>query len=276
MASDPRLSTRDLGKSYGSTTVLDSVSVDIAPASVVAVTGPNGAGKSTFLGCLAGVLAHRGEVLIDSAPRTPGSVAFLPQRVQFPSNVMVGEVLELFGVEAEFPRGFIPDLTGKISELSGGQRRRVAVAATLGSGARVTLLDEPLANLDDQGRTEVVTMLDDLRGRGVTVVVASPTVVDLLSIVDRVLVVNRGGITFDGPASTYFAGIRTGIWVRGTVPEIPGAEVRPVGEWTVITCREDHAAGLISDLIGRGVAASDIRLGGPDEGNRTGSGSFHS
>lgn len=275
MLAEPRISTRGLGKSYGRTAVLDSVTVDIAPASVVAVTGPNGAGKSTFLGCLAGILTHRGEVLVDSSPRTPGSIAFLPQRVQFPSNALVGEVLDLFGFEADFPSGFIPDRAGKMSELSGGQRRRVAVAATLGSEASVTLLDEPLANLDDQGRTEVVTMLDDLRNRGVTVVVASPTVVDLLSIVDRVLVINQGGITFDGPASSYFAGIRTGIWVRGTVPSLPDAEVRAVGEWTVITCREDHAAKLISDLIDRGVAPSDIRLGGPDEGNRTGSGSLH-
>lgn len=255
--------------------VLDSVSLDFEPAHLVAVTGPNGAGKSTFLACLAGVIGHSGEVLVNGSPATPGAIAYLPQRVQFPANVLVGEVLDLFGGGSLVPDGFIPDRARKMSELSGGQRRRVAVAATLGAGADVVLLDEPLANLDDQGRSEVVAILDSLRTGGATVVVASPTVVDLLTTVDRVLVVDGGGIAFDGPAARYFAGIKTGIWVRGTVPELSGliADRRAVGEWQVLSCREDRAAELISTLLASGVAPSDIRLGGPDEGTRPGSGS---
>lgn len=274
MVTEPRLSTRNLGKRYGQVVVLDSVSVDFAPASLVAVTGPNGAGKSTFLACLAGVIGHTGVVLVNSAPACPGTIAYLPQRVQFPANVLVGEVLDLFGGGSGVPDGFIPDRGRKISELSGGQRRRVAVAASLGSEAEVVLLDEPLANLDDHGRAEVVAILDSLRARGTTVVVASPTVVDLLTMVDRVLVVAAGGITFDGPAGRYFAGIKTGIWVRGTLPEVSEliADRRAVGEWQVLSCREDQAAELISTLLASGVAPSDIRLGGPDEGSRPGSG----
>ena len=274
MATEPRLSTRLLGKRYGRTVVLDSVSVDFEPASLVAVTGPNGAGKSTFLACLAGVIVHTGEVLVNSAAATPGAVAYLPQRVQFPANVLVGEVLDLFGGGPGVPAGFAPDRSRKMSELSGGQRRRVAVAATLGASADVVLLDEPLANLDDQGRSEVVAILDSLRTQGATVVVASPTVVDLLTIVDRVLVVDGGGMVFDGPATRYFAGIKTGIWVRGVLPEVSGlvASRRSVGEWEVLSCREDQAAELISRLLASGVLPSDIRLGGPDEGSRPTSG----
>ena len=115
MAAEPRLSTRQLGKRYGQVVVLDSVSVDFEPASLVAVTGPNGAGKSTFLACLAGVIGHSGEVLVNSSPATPGAIAYLPQRVQFPANVLVGEVLDLFGGGSGVPNGFLPDRVRKMS-----------------------------------------------------------------------------------------------------------------------------------------------------------------
>lgn len=269
MDTDPRLSAHQLGKSYDDLVVLGAVTVDIDSSTVVAVTGSNGAGKSTFLGCLAGVISHQGQVLIDGKPRMAGSVVYLPQRVQFPSNVFVGEVLDLFGGEVALPDGFIPERRRRISELSGGQRRRVAVAAALGSEAGVVLLDEPLANLDDQGRTEVVEILAGLRERGAAVVIASPTVVDLLTIVDRVLVIDGGKLVFDGPAAHYFAGIKTGIWVRGHLPPVVAdlaVDPRTAGDWHVFTCREDEAAELVSTLIDRGVLPSDIRLGGPDEG----------
>jgi ABC-type multidrug transport system ATPase subunit len=267
-----RISARGISKRYGDHLVLVPTDLDLAPGTIVAVAGANGAGKSTLVGCLAGVLRHRGHV------ERHGSVAYLPQRVLLPGAATVDEVLALFGRlsggapdRVQVPAGFLPEGWRPVAKLSGGQRQRVALAAILCGRPDVILLDEPTANLDEDGRAAVLALLREHRHAGATVVVASPTPVDVVTSVDRVLIVSAGAIAYDGSAADFLAGLEAGIWVRAdevdadALAAIDGIlSVRPEPGWQAIGCREDRVLDVLHGLEAIGVPRDAIRLGGPD------------
>jgi ABC-type Mn2+/Zn2+ transport system ATPase subunit len=277
---EPRLIVRDLHVSYGPTQVLTGAALDLAGGSIGAVVGPNGIGKSSLLGAIVGAIRHSGSVTLDGTPvhRLPrGRVAYLPQRVRLPSRVAVGEVLDLFGHlssstdRVELPDGFVPGLDRLVGELSGGQARRVALAATLSGAADLLVLDEPFANLDDEGRDTVVRLLGVHRDAGAAVLVASPTEVDLLTAVDSVLAV-RDGIVLAVPPGAFIGRLHVSLWLAaGTaglepIADLPHVErVRTEGAFVGLECREDRAVDLLRALVGRGIPADRIRIGGPDE-----------
>jgi ABC-2 type transport system ATP-binding protein len=204
--SEPRsvLEITRLAKSYGAQPVLEDVNLLLERTMLVALTGPNGAGKSTLLGCIAGTLRHRGEIRlggmpVPTAPR--GSVAYLPQRVRLPASAHGSQVLELVrrlsGATTDrvpVPDDFLPPLDKRIGQLSGGQAQRLALAAALLGNPELVLLDEPLANLDDAGRMMARQLIGAHARSGALVILASPTVVELLGEVDLILQVEGGGI----------------------------------------------------------------------------------
>jgi ABC-type multidrug transport system ATPase subunit len=204
----PLLVATGLTKRYGALTVLDGVDLSIEPATLVAVAGRNGAGKSTLLACLAGTVRHDGRVLLEGRPlgrATQGRVAYLPQRLRLPSGATGREVLRLFAASAAgrpdrvpLPEGFLPDLDKSIGHLSGGQAQRIGLAAVLRGAPGLVLLDEPFANLDDDAREQAHALLRAHRDAGASVVVASPVAGDRRLLIDRLLAVGSGGITFDG------------------------------------------------------------------------------
>jgi len=120
------------------------------------------------------------------------AIGYLPQFVSLPAWATVDELLTLFGRLRQadphnlpLPDGFLPPLDEPMDELSGGQRQRVAFAATLLGSPSLLLLDEPAANLDDEGRADVVTLLRTLRDVGTSVLVAAPSPSDLHGLPDR-------------------------------------------------------------------------------------------
>lgn len=229
----PRVLATGIGKSYGKHEVLRALDLALDPSSLVAVAGGNGAGKSTLLGCLAGTLRHRGSVRLDGVPvggATRGRVAYLPQRLRLPASATGREVCRLFAALGDgrpdrvpLPEGFLPPLDKPLGQLSGGQAQRVALAAILSGRPDLILLDEPFANLDDEARDQVQALLLAHRDAGATVMVASPTAVELLALADRVLLVRDGGIRFDGDPAGYAAQAAPGAPAgpRRTVPADP-------------------------------------------------------
>ena len=221
---EARVVAQGLAKSFGSVAVLRGIDVRLDPRSLVAIAGSNGVGKSTLLGCLAGTIRHRGRVLVDGQPvgaATRGRIAYLPQRLRLPAASSGGEVLRLFSALAgrvpdrvAVPEGFLPDMRKPIGQLSGGQAQRVALAAVLQGRPDLLLLDEPFANLDDDARTQVHQLLRAHRDAGATVLVASPTALDLLAITDRVLLLEGGRIGFDGAPARYAGRLEMTLWVR--------------------------------------------------------------
>lgn len=196
-----RLEVRGLGKRYGDRAALADADLALPGGVLVAVVGPNGAGKSTLLGCLAGVLRHDGAAILDGRPIRPGDgrTAYLPQRLRLPSTATVDDVLRLFRSLAgdrpdrvAVPDGFVPDGARRIGELSGGQAQRVGLAAALTGAPDLILLDEPLANLDDEARAAATDLLRAHRSAGAIVLVASPASHDILGAADLAIRVEGG------------------------------------------------------------------------------------
>lgn len=274
-----RMVASGVSKSYGRQAVLRGVDLSLAPGSLVAVAGSNGVGKSTLLSCLAGIVSHEGHVLLDGVRvgrATRGRIAYLPQRLRLPASSNGREVLRLFAAlsrgadRVALPAGFLPSLSKPLGQLSGGQAQRVALAAVLQGQPDVVLLDEPFANLDDEAREQAHALLRAHRDAGATVLIASPTALDLLAMIDRVLLIEDGRIAFDGAPARYAGRLEMTVWVQPSdVPlqrlaDLPHVlRVRSEGSWVALECHEDRAIGLLRDLEGVGIPPEHVRLGGP-------------
>jgi len=275
-----RVVAERLSKSYGQQMVLRALDLQLAPASLVAVAGSNGVGKSTLLSCLAGTIRHEGRVLLDGrivGRGTRGRVAYLPQRLRLPGSSSGREVMRLFAAlgggrddRVDLPEGFLPAVDKPVGQLSGGQAQRVALAAVLQGDPDLVLLDEPFANLDDEAREQAHQLLRAHRDAGATVLIASPTALDLLAMIDRVLLIEDGAISFDGAPALYAGRLEMTVWVRPGEVELDRLasldhvlRTRLEGEWVALECHEDRAIGLLRDLESLGIPAERVRLGGP-------------
>jgi ABC-type multidrug transport system ATPase subunit len=193
----PRLQLRGVTKVYGRVTVLDAVDLEVAPGETLLLAGSNGSGKSTLLRCVAGLARYGGEVRFDGRPsrRTPANreaLGYLPQAPGLPAWATGAEVLHLFGrlrgasrPAVELPADFLPPLDRPVGQLSGGQRQRIAIVVALLGAPRLLLLDEPAANLDEEGREALAQLVGAVRREGTSVVVAAPSPGELGDLADR-------------------------------------------------------------------------------------------
>ena len=198
-------------------TRLRDVSVQVEAGRMVAVVGPNGAGKSTLLQVLAGLLHAQGRILWNDRelPRIPylergRALAWVGQESHAEFSFPVREVVaqgrhawgdDGHGVEDAMASLDISHLAARpITELSGGERRRVFLARALATGAPLQLWDEPSANLDVRHALEVLQLARDLTGRGASLLV---TLHDLRSAFrfDDVMVLDQGRLVGFGPPS---------------------------------------------------------------------------
>jgi manganese/iron transport system ATP-binding protein len=218
---EPILEASGLTLRYESGVALDGVSFRLATGERVAVVGPNGAGKSTLFKIIAGVLPPgSGEVRVSGGgPAGHICIAYLPQRSavdwQFPVTVgdvvMMGRIgkLGLFAwprrsdweiVTESLATVGLESLAGRqISELSGGQQQRMFIARALAQEAELMLMDEPLNGLDLQTQERIFAILDELRRRDVTVMIATHDLGQAAGRFDRVLLLNHRLVGFGRP-----------------------------------------------------------------------------
>jgi len=221
----PILEVRELSVHYGAFVALDRVSFALHAGERVAVVGPNGAGKSTLFRVIAGVLpATSGSVEVyGGAPRRHICIAYLPQRsgVDWNFPVTVGDVvmmgrigrLGLLAWPRRRDRAWVhqcleavglADLEDRqIGSLSGGQQQRMFIARALAQEAELMLMDEPLAGLDVPSQQDIFAVLDDLRGRGVTIVLSTHDLNQAAERFDRVMLLNRRLLGFGSPAEVF-------------------------------------------------------------------------
>jgi ABC-type multidrug transport system ATPase subunit len=205
-----RLEVEDLTKVYPGGHGLHGVSLAVLPGRIVALGGPNGSGKSTLLRCVGGLAAGRGAIRIDGrvadgSPASREAVGYLPQTVGMPDHASVGEMIDLFAAlrgvaraTIPLPPGFVRPDDDRIGALSGGQRHRVALAIALLGTPPLLLLDEPIANLDEEGRDVFWDVLRDLRDRrGVSALVSSPAPSELRAVADLGVYMTDGRIALE-------------------------------------------------------------------------------
>lgn len=217
------------GLSYaysGGHVALDGVTFAVAEGESVGVVGPNGAGKTSLFLCLTGVLPPRaGEVRVAGLDvRDPAQRRRLPRHVgivfqnsddQLFSATVLDDVafgpLNL-GLAPDEARARVAEALGRVGmggqeervpyHLSGGEKRRVALAGVLAMRPEVLLLDEPSMFLDPRGRRELIALLGTLGG---TRLIASHDLEMILQACGRVLVLDRGRVVADGEARAVLA-----------------------------------------------------------------------
>ncbi len=188
----------------------------------VAVVGPNGAGKTTLLKAIAGILAPTsGEVNVYGAGAGGHiCIGYVPQRSQVDWNfpvtvadvVLMGRVarIGLFRHPSRRDRELVAESLAQvgmsaladrqIGELSGGQQQRVFIARALAQEAELLLMDEPLTGLDVPAQEAIFEILDQLRGRGMTVLVSTHDLQLAGERFDRLMLLRRRLIGFGAPA----------------------------------------------------------------------------
>ncbi len=213
-------------------TAIHDVDLTIEDGAFIGLIGHTGSGKSTLIQHLNGLLRPTsGRVLVDGKDlfdkgtdkrevrRKVGLVFQYPENQLFEENVAADIAFgpKNLGLSKEEIAARVKEACRQVQidyeafkdrsvfELSGGQMRRVAIAGVLAMQPETLILDEPCAGLDPQGRDEILSLIRRLHEeKGTTVIMVSHSMDDVAALVDRVIVMNKGGIAMDGTPREVF------------------------------------------------------------------------
>jgi cobalt/nickel transport system ATP-binding protein len=226
----PLFELRDVSFEYEGHPALRGLSLEIAQGERVVLLGANGSGKSTLLRILDALhFASRGSVVFDGQPLTPerlqddkfalpfrrrvalvfqnpdvqlfnptvfDEVAFAPLQLQWPKEKILAKVAETLELMD------IPHLRDRPPyRLSGGEKKRVALASVIVLDPDVLLLDEPTATLDPRSQSQVIDLIQDWKGSSKTVITATHQLEIVEDIADRILLLEEGKVKASGLAS---------------------------------------------------------------------------
>jgi ABC-2 type transport system ATP-binding protein len=271
-----------LSKSYGKVHAVRSIDLTVAPGETVALLGPNGAGKTTTIDMVLGLTRpDSGSVSLFGMPPSravaAGIVGGMLQTGSLIPHLSVRELITMVG--SLYPRPLqvaeVLQRTGTAefadrptTRLSGGQTQRVRVAIALVANPDLLMLDEPTAALDVEGRREFWASMRAVAAGGKTVIFATHYLDEADAYADRIVLLARGRIVADGPATEIKAqaGGRT---IRATVPgadmaqlaALPGvisAERR--GDAVLLSC--DATETALRGLLDQFPAVADIEVHG--------------
>lgn len=204
------ISAKQLSKKYGARTVVNKMELEICKGDILALIGPNGAGKSTLVEILVGIRQqdsgdihywsqdykqHLG-VQLQMPPFFPGLsslenlrlfAALYKKKLSLKEGQQTLELCGLFDV-----------INTEASQLSGGQKKRLAIAIAITHQPELLFLDEPTAALDPRSRIEVHHLIQTLAEQGVSIVLTSHDMDEVSKLCSRVAMINRGQIMVEG------------------------------------------------------------------------------
>jgi ABC-2 type transport system ATP-binding protein len=255
---------RGLVKRFGPVTALDGVDLDVEEGELVGLLGPNGAGKSTLVKIGCGLVrASAGEAHVCGAPagtRDARTVmGYLAELFRFPGWATANELLVLHqrlagsgGGAAE--RAELLDLVGltearsrRIETMSKGMQQRLGIAQALVGTPRFLFLDEPTSALDPGGRRTVRRLLEELRRRGVAVLLNSHLLSEIELVCDRVAILSRGKIVAQGRPSDLAR-------PRGVEVDVDGATRLYEG------VGRDQVPDIVAELVAAGEQVYGVRV----------------
>jgi lipooligosaccharide transport system ATP-binding protein len=276
-------------KRFGEITAVDGLDLEVPSGICLGLLGPNGAGKSTTMRMLTGqAIADAGElrVLEYKLPREAkaarAEMGVVPQLDNLDIDVTVEDNLAVFArlyrvddVRAAVERGLdLARLQARrkdaVDKLSGGMRRRLLLARGLIHDPRLMLLDEPTVGLDPQIRTELWSLIDNLRSRGKTILMSTHYIEEAQRLADEVAVMAHGKIVARGRPTeliAQYAGRETAevyapperlAEVRAQA-EAQGLKVRPAGPAIAIVGAERAQDGAVpEDAVRRAASLEDV------------------
>lgn len=227
MTQEPILKARGLVKRYGKVTALNQADFDLYPGEILAVIGDNGAGKSSLIKAISGaVVPDEGEITLegkriqfqsplearDAGIETVYQTLALSPALSITDNMFVGrelrkpgfagnvlrmldhKAMEAFAREKLNELGLmtIQNINQAVETLSGGQRQGVAVARAAAFGSKVIILDEPTAALGVKESRKVLELIQDVRSRGIPIVLISHNMPHVFEVADRIHVHRLG------------------------------------------------------------------------------------
>jgi ABC-2 type transport system ATP-binding protein len=266
----------EVTKSYGDVAAVEAVSFDVRAGELVGLLGPNGAGKSTLVQLLTGQRRPTsGRVeLCGGDPRDPAArrvLGMTPQETGLPPTARVGEVVDF--VRAHYPdplgraellgRFRLADLDRRqTGGLSGGQKRRVAVALAFVGRPRVVFLDEPTTGLDVEARRALWDGVRAFHADGGTVVLTSHYLEEIEALAQRVVVLAGGRVLADDTVDALRGRValrRVSVTVPGVLPELPGVLGTELdGDRTHLLTADADA--LVRDLVAARAPFTDLEV----------------
>jgi lipopolysaccharide export system ATP-binding protein len=215
------LSGIKLSKRYGEREVVRAVDLEIHPAQVVGLLGPNGAGKTTTFNMMAGGIrptegsVRLGDRDITDLPmyrRARLGITYLPQEPSIFRKLSVADnvnaILETVEPDRVVRRERLRELLAELGlaekagrrgdTLSGGERRRVEITRALVLDPKFMLLDEPFAGIDPIAVIDIQKIIEQLKGRGIGVIITDHNVRETLRICDHAYIIKDGRIIREG------------------------------------------------------------------------------
>jgi len=280
------IEAKGLHVAFGNVVAVEDVSITVGAGEVVTLIGPNGAGKTTTVETLEGYRSpDSGSVRVlgldpvaDRAALAPRIGVMLQEGGTYP-GLSARRALTLFAsyYDNARPVDEMLDLTGLTAvastpakRLSGGERRRLALALALVGRPEVAFLDEPTAGVDPEGRVVVRSIVRSLASQGAAVLLTTHELAEAERVASRVVIVDHGRVVAEGKpaelvttAQEILFAAPTGIDVASLAAALmaPVTEVTP-GEYRVATAASPQAiAGLTAWLAEHNLPLADLRAG---------------
>ncbi len=262
-------------KRYGSTEAVRGISFRLCAGELLGLLGPNGAGKTTLLGLLLGLRRPDAGTarlfgLDPRSRRARASVGVTPQETGFPPTLRVSEIVDLVRAHFRSPvardellaRFDLAGIAGRqAGGLSGGQRRRLAVALAFVGRPRALFLDEPTSGLDVESRHAVWREIREYVRSGGAVLLTSHHIDEVEALATRVAVMQRGEIVAEGsvPEIRTRAGLARVRLQATTLPALPGVErmTREGASFLIYTADPD---GLVQELVQSGTPFAGLEV----------------
>lgn len=205
------LKIEDLSKSYGSTTIIKNMNLEIPKGVIYGFIGENGAGKTTTMNMICGlkksscgkIIFNDKELKYDDKRE---NIGYLPQQPKFYEYMSVKEYVDsILSLSKDrnniFTRDELLSIVGLlessnkiIKTLSGGMKQRLGIAVAICNNPKLVILDEPTSALDPEGRREVMNIIKKLKEKGMTIFFSTHLLSDVENICDYITIIHKGEI----------------------------------------------------------------------------------